>query len=130
MVLMLVLIVDSNTKRQQQLRAVLASLGHRFSDIESCRDPETGAVLLRKNRYDICFAAYDRLDSDKGFNLLRQVGTVSTARLTPIVALSAVATRELVRAAMLSGAVTFLASPFSVESVEDAIRCAIAPLGR
>lgn len=118
---MLVLIIDPNTKRQQQLRSVLASLGHRSSDVESCRDPEAGAVMLRKKRYDVCFFAFDPPVA-KYFETLKDAGRGTFARPTAIVAMSATTTREFVRTAVMSGAATFLASPFSVEAVEGVLR--------
>lgn len=122
---MKILIVESDTNKQRQLRTILTSLGHKSADIESVSDNRSALSALRKKRYDCAFLELVSGGVD-GMGLLKDIRTSGSSRSLPVVIYGGDITKENVIAAHEAGASGFLAYPFSVSDVENVILRAIA----
>ncbi len=116
---MRILIFESDTNRQRQLRTILASLGHKSAEIETVPDAKSATNLMRKKRFEVIFistgAGADRLP------FLRDLKGGAGKGIVVIV-YSADVTKENVLAAVEAGATTFLGYPFSVSDVEGVLK--------
>lgn len=116
---MKLLIVEPDMMRQRQLRTILTSLGHKSSDIEAIGDSKTAIGLIKKKKFDCTFLSMgETIDAITIINDVRQ--SVSSKHL-PMVVFSVNPTKESVMQATQAGASSFLAYPFSVNEVENAL---------
>ena len=114
-------IVDNETTRQRNLRAILASLGYRSADVESCDDPTQGVALLKKKHYD-CIFVYMTMPKVSGLDFVKEIRSNSRLKSLPVVVYSSEVSKENVVASVQSGASGFLGYPFSVSDVESVLR--------
>lgn len=118
---MKILIVESDTGRQRQLRTILTSLGHKSAETESASDGQAAIKMLRKKRFDCCFVSMSSPQFDP-LPLLKNIRSGGSSKNLPVVMFSSEATKEHVIASHEAGASGFLTYPFSVSDVEGAIR--------
>ena len=117
---MKILIVEPDAHKHRQLRTILTSLGHKSADIEGAIDKRSMTVLLRKRRFDFMFLDM-QTEAGNSVEMLKGIrGGVST-RTLPVIMFSAEVTKDSVMASHEAGANGFLAYPFSVSDVENAM---------
>ena len=118
-------IIDNETTRLRNLRSILASLGYKSADVESCDDPTQAVGLLKKKHYD-CMFVYMTMPKLSGLDLVKEVRGNSRLRSLPVVIYSAEVSKETVVTAVQAGASGFLGYPFSVSDVESSLKQAMA----
>lgn len=123
------LIIDTDQKRQQQLRAVLVSLGTRSTAIQIAQDVSTGRSALARRQFECCFVFVkptlpELLEAVTG---LRPSVCILNS---PLVVYTQGATRDFVGDVIRSGASYLLAYPFTARNVELALRVCSAPTVR
>jgi CheY-like chemotaxis protein len=108
---MKILIIDTESHRQRQLRLVLGALGHRTADVESAPELKPGLSALRARRFDLCFLSLDAGEA--------AVATLEAARggfasgSVPVIVFGVDPVREKVQDAIGAGARSFVAYPFT-----------------
>ena len=117
---MKIYIVEPDVPRQRQLRTILSSIGHRSGDIESQTESKAALSELRKRRYD-CVFIYNGEELD-GLKILKDLRSGASSRNIAVVVYSLKTTKDSVMGAIQAGASTFLAYPFSVTDVEEALK--------
>ena len=120
---MRIIIADPDTARQRQLRTILTSIGHRSADVETTVDNKSTLSTIRKKRFDVGFFCHTPGSFD-GLKLVQDLRS-STSKSLPVVVYSSSMDRETLLEANQCGANGFLAYPFSVSDVENAIATAI-----
>lgn len=120
---MRIIIAEPDAGRQRQLRTILTSLGHKSAEVDTATDNKTTLSLVRKKRYDIAFFCHTPGSFD-GLKLVTELRS-GTSKSLPIVIYSSSLDRETLLNANQCGANGFLAYPFSVSDVENAITTAI-----
>ncbi len=118
---MKILVVESDTGRQRQLRTILTSLGHKSAETENASDNSAAIKMLRKKRFDCCFISMSSEQFDP-IELLGSIRTGGSSRNLPVVMYSADVTKENVIASHEAGSNGFITYPFSVSDVEESIR--------
>jgi len=123
------LIIDPSPKRQQQLRAILISLGHRPTSIQIAGEWSEGISSVKRRTFDCCFVFVNPTSSAviAAVTGLRQG---MAYRATPLVLYTQEATRVLVQDVSKSGAAYLLAYPFTAGGVEIALRACGAARGQ
>jgi CheY-like chemotaxis protein len=116
---MKLLIVEPDMMRQRQLRTILTSLGHKSVDIEAVGDGKSAVNLIKKKKIECTFISMgETIDAVQIINDVRS--SPSTKNLGMVV-FSVNPTKDSVMAATQAGASSFLAYPFSVNDVENAV---------
>jgi two-component system sensor histidine kinase RpfC len=114
-----VLIADDHAANRMVLQGVLQKAGHRVLMVD---DGEAALDALAVDAFDLAIVDL-HMPSLSGIDLLRQLQVMEAGgqERTPVVVLSADATPESVQACTGAGARAFIAKPFSVARLLDAI---------
>ena len=114
-----VLIADDHAANRMVLQGVLQKAGHRVFMVD---DGEAALDALAVEAFDLAIVDL-HMPSLSGIDLLRQLRVMEAGgqERTPVVVLSADATPESVQACTGAGARAFIAKPFSVARLLDAI---------
>lgn len=114
-----VLIADDHAANRMVLQGVLQKAGHRVFMVD---DGEAALDALAVEAFDLAIVDL-HMPSLSGIDLLRQLRVMEAGghARTPVVVLSADATPESVQACTGAGARAFMAKPFSVARLLDAI---------
>ena len=120
---MRIIIAEPDTNRQRQLRTILTSLGHKSAEVDTTTDSKSTLSNIRKKRYDLGFFCHTPGTFD-GLKLVVDLRG-STSKSLPVVIYSSSMDRETLLQANQCGANGFLAYPFSVSDVENAILTAL-----
>lgn len=114
-----VLIADDHAANRMVLQGVLQKAGHRVFMVD---DGEAALDALAVDAFDLAIVDL-HMPSLSGIDLLRQLRVMEAGGhdRTPVVVLSADATPESVQACTGAGARAFIAKPFSVARLLDAI---------
>jgi DNA-binding NtrC family response regulator len=118
---MQIVIIESNTFRQRQLKMLLTMLGNKASDVELTDSAAAGLSVLRAKRFDCCFLAVELSGQVKCVTVIEEIRSGLVLRSMPIIVLGE-ATTETVVAATKAGAQAFLTVPLSLENVESVFR--------
>lgn len=117
---MRILILESDTNRQRQLRTILVSLGHKSSEMETATDIKSATNLLRKKRFEVMFVSM--FDTATALPFIKDTRASSGGKSMLCVGYSSEVTKENVVAAVEAGASKFLGYPFSVSDVEEVLK--------
>ncbi len=114
-----VLIADDHAANRMVLQGVLQKAGHRILMVE---DGEAALDALAVDAFDLAIVDL-HMPSLSGIDLLHQLRVMEAGgrERTPVVVLSADATPESVQACTNAGARAFIAKPFAVSRLLDAI---------
>jgi len=114
-----VLIADDHAANRMVLQGVLQKAGHRVFMVD---DGEAALDAMAVDAFDLAIVDL-HMPSLSGIDLLRQLRVMEAGghARTPVVVLSADATPESVQACTSAGARAFMAKPFSVARLLDAI---------
>ena len=114
-----VLIADDHAANRMVLQGVLQKAGHRVFMVD---DGEAALDAMAVDAFDLAIVDL-HMPSLSGIDLLRQLRVMEAGghARTPVVVLSADATPESVQACTGAGARAFMAKPFSVSRLLDAI---------
>ena len=122
---MKLLIVEPDMMRQRQLRTILTSLGHKSADIEAIGDGKTAIGLIKKKKFDCTFLSMG--EAVDAVQIINDVRTSPSCKHLAMVVFSVNPTKDSVMAATQAGATSFLAYPFSVNEVENAVLKSTTP---
>jgi CheY-like chemotaxis protein len=122
------LVIDNETIRQRNLRAILSSLGYKSAEVESVDDPINGITLMKKKAYD-CVFVYMYFPKMSGLDFVKELRVHTRLKSVPVVVYSNEVSKENVIACVQAGANGFLGYPFSVSDVESSIKQAF-PAGK
>jgi len=114
-----VLIADDHAANRMVLQGVLQKAGHRVRMVE---DGDAALDALAAHDFDLAIVDL-HMPGLSGIDLLRQLRVMEAGRQdrTPVMVLSADATPESVQACTHAGARAFIAKPFAVARLLDAI---------
>lgn len=115
------LIIDPSPKRQQQLRAILISLGHHPTSIQTAGQWSEGVSSVKRKTFDCCFV-FVNPTSSAVIAAVTGLRHGMVYRATPVVLYTQEANRSFVQDVSKSGASFLLAYPFSASGVESALR--------
>lgn len=122
---MKLLIVEPDMMRQRQLRTILTSLGHKSVDIEAVNDAKSALNLIKKKKIECTFISMG--ESIDAVQMITEVRSSPSTKNLGMVVFSVNPTKDSVMAATQAGASAFLAYPFSVNEVENAVNKSAPP---
>lgn len=120
---MKILITESDSIRQRQLRTILTSLGHKSAEIEAVSDSKSTMGSLRKKKFDVAFLCHES-GGVNGLEILKELRSGNSKTL-PIVLFSPNLSKEVLLEGHQVGANGFLSYPFSVSDVETSLLSAL-----
>ena len=117
-----ILVVDDESIVGKRLRPALAKSGHTVDVVES---GDEAIRLLARQAYDVVVADI-RMEGTDGLQVLRYVRANSPR--TAVIMITGFATVDLARETLTLGAFDFIAKPFKLDDLRDAIQRATARL--
>lgn len=119
------LIVDDQTSIRQVLATHMGSLG--FKNIAQRKDGKEALEYLENNQTHLVISDFNMPEMD-GLALLKAVRANPDIAKTAFIILTGEAKAELVKEAISSGVNNFLAKPYTVAKLKEAIEKVFGPL--
>lgn len=114
-----ILILDDEPIVGERLKPVLEKEGHR---VEVFVDPKRALQRLETKKFDIVVTDI-RMDEMDGIQVLEMVASKSEE--TKVIMITGYATLEVARESLAKGAFDFIAKPFKLKEIREAIRKAV-----
>lgn len=116
---MKILVVDDFSTMRRIIRNLLGELG--FSNIVEADDGSTALPLLQDGGIDFLITDWN-MPNIPGIELLQRVRADASLKHTPVMMVTAEATREQIVQAAEAGVNGYIIKPFTAQTLEDKIR--------
>jgi len=117
-----ILILDDEPIVGQRLKATLEKEGHR---VETLVNPIQAVARIEKKTFDVVVTDI-RMDDMDGIEILELVR--SKSKRTKVIMITGYATLEVARESLTKGAFDFIAKPFKLKEIRQAIEKAVDAL--
>jgi len=116
---MKILVVDDFSTMRRIIKNLLGELG--FSNIVEADDGSTALPLLQEGDIDFLITDWN-MPNVPGIELLQKVRADSSLKDTPVMMVTAEATREQIVQAAEAGVNGYIIKPFTAQTLEDKIK--------